>query len=422
MPSILHITAHLGGGAGSVLSSVAVNAKQNGSPFTHEIMQLEPTDNTHYVKICQDNNITLYLVDEVNIEDKINSADIVQIEWWHHPLTMKFMHEYLSMIPCRLVIWSHISGCKYPYIPVGFVMLPVKFIFTSPNSYENPLWNEESRDQIRKISEVVVSSSGNYTGIISRTKKNSGFVIGYVGFLGYSKICPDFVRFCGAVDIPEALFTVVGDTSHGEALINDVKKAGMREKFRFTGYSADVGEELRNFDVFGYLLNSEHTGTAENALLEAMAAGIPPVVLNQSAEKYIVRDGYTGFIVNNSVEYRNALRYLYERPKDRIRIGNNASGYVRENFSINNTVKGLENIYENVLTFDKKLYDVKSVFGNNPYEWFKTCLGNSDKKSSNTDLILGPSKGSIHQYIEYFPKEERLKEHLLSILSISKEI
>lgn len=422
MPSILHITAHLGGGAGNVLSSVACSAKKNASPFRHEIMQLEPTDNMHYVNICRKNNISLYLADEADIEDKINSADIVQIEWWHHPLTMKFMHDYLSLIPCRLVIWSHISGCKYPYIPAGFVQLPEKFIFTSPNSYENPLWSEENRDQIRKTSEMVISSSGDYTAIKSRTKSTSAFIIGYVGFLGYSKICPDFVKFCDAVDIPEALFTVVGDTSFGEALINDVKESGMREKFRFTGYTADVREELRNFDVFGYLLNPEHTGTAENSLLEAMAAGIPPVVLNQSAEKYIVRDGHTGFLVNNSSEYRNILRYLYERPKERIRIGKNASEYVRENFSLDNTVKGLENIYDNVLTSDKKHYDVKDVFGNNSYEWFKACLGNSGMKSSSTDLILGPSKGSICQYIEYFPKEERLKEHLLRILPISKVI
>lgn len=422
MPSILHITAHLGGGVGSVLSSVAVNAKQNGSFFTHEIMQLEPTENRHYVKICQENNISLCLADEINIEDKINSADIVQIEWWHHPLTMKFMHDYLSLTHCRLVVWSHISGSKYPYIPAGFVRLPEKFIFTSPNSYENPLWSEESRAQIRKISEVVVSSSGNFMAMKSKTKSHSGFVIGYVGFLGYNKISPDFIRFCDAVDIPEALFTVVGDISYGKALVNDVKKFGKQEKFKFTGYTTDVGEEMRNFDVFGYLLNPEHTGTAENSLLEAMAAGIPPVVLNQSAEKYIVQDGHTGFIVNNFDEYRKVIRYLYERSQERIRIGENASRYARENFCLSNTARGLENIYRNVLASNKKVRDVNSVFGDNPYEWFKTCLGNSDIKTSNTDLILGPGKGSIYQYIKYFPKEERLKEYLLSILPMSEAI
>ena len=158
MRKVLHITAHLGGGVGGVLSAVALNAKQNGSVFRHEIMQLEPTNNRHYVEICEKNGIPLMLADKTDIKNKISSADIVQIDWWPHPLTMKFMHDNLSAVPSRLVIWSHVSGCKYPYIPAGFIKLPRKFIFTSPFSYENPYWDEETKDKIREISEVVISS------------------------------------------------------------------------------------------------------------------------------------------------------------------------------------------------------------------------------------------------------------------------
>jgi len=422
MRKVLHITAHLGGGVGGVLSAVALNAKQNGSVFRHEIMQLEPTNNRHYVEICEKNGIPLMLADKTDIKNKISSADIVQIDWWPHPLTMKFMHDNLSAVPSRLVIWSHVSGCKYPYIPAGFIKLPRKFIFTSPFSYENPYWDEETKDKIREISEVVISSSGNYAGKKCGIKSGSEFVIGYVGYLGYRKTNPDFIKFCEAVDIPGVQFTVVGDVSHGQDLIRDAEKSGLRERFVFTGYVNNVEKQLANFDAFGYLLNPEHTGTAENALLEAMAAGIPPVVLNQNALKHIVRDGYTGFVVNDTGEYGKAMRYLFENPLERIRIGENASQFVRENFCISNTLSGLEKVYNKVLAADKRVYDVKGVFGDTPYEWFKMCLGDEKDNASNLEFILGPSKCSIYQYIKYFSEDKALEKFLSSVLPVNEEV
>lgn len=421
MPSVLHITAHLGGGAGSVLSSVAISAEKSGSAFRHEIMQLEPTSNRHYVEICEEKGIPLMLANDTDIRSKLSSSDIVQINWWPHPLTMKFMCDHLSEVPTRLVIWSHVSGCKYPYIPADFVELPEKFIFTSPFSYENPFWDEESKAKIRKISEVVISSNGNYNCKKCQIRNSPKFTIGYVGYLGYSKTNSDFVKFCEAVDIPGAQFTVVGDLSHGEALVNDVKKSSLQDRFTFTGYVNNVEEKLTDFDAFGYLLNSEHTGTAENALLEAMAAAVPPVVLNQKALKHIVQDGHTGLVVNNHHEYGKAMRYLFENPDERVRIGENASRFVRENFSISNTLHGLENVYKKVLSADKKSCEVKNVFGNNPYEWFKTCLGGDYVNALNIDMILGPSKSSIYQYIKYFPEDEELKGYLSRILPVNEE-
>ncbi|WDC85738.1 glycosyltransferase [Caloramator sp. mosi_1] len=74
----------------------------------------------------------------------------------------------------------------------------------------------------------------------------------------------------------------------------------------------DVRSILTEIDVFGYPLMPYHTCSTENAILEAMAVGIPPVLLNQLTEKYIVEDGITGFIVNNKEEYGKIIRYLYK--------------------------------------------------------------------------------------------------------------
>lgn len=416
MAKVLHVTAHLGGGVGNVLSSVACYAKKIGSDFEHEIIELEPTENTHFVDICKQNNITVYPASEINIQKEIGTSDILQVEWWHHPLTMKFMFDYLQTNTCRFIVWSHISGCNYPCTPASFVKLPEKFIFASPYSFENPSWSETERSEIKDLASVVVSSSGNFPKEPVAKTYHHGFNIGYIGFLNYNKTNPDFVKYCSAIDIPEVCFTVVGDTAFGDELISDVKKAEMWNKFNFTGYSTNVSRELSTFDVFGCLLNNQHTGTAENSLLEAMAAGVPPVILNQCSEKYTVKDGETGLVVNSIDEYANAMRYLYQNPKVRLKIGENASRYIKEQFSINITVLGLEQIYSRVLMTSKKRHDISRVFGSTPADWFSTCLRKDEEMLHHSNLMFGKSKGSIYQYMKYYPFDKKLKKMYNSLL------
>jgi hypothetical protein len=207
MPKIIHITAHMGGGVGKVLSAIAIYDKKNKSKNIHSILTLEPTENAHYLDICKINCIDVYFFKDYNSIELLNDFDIVQIEWWHHPLTMEFMFTYLPMIKTRLIIWSHISGCNYPCIPAIFTSFPENFIFSTPYSYENKSWSDSERESIKKKTQVVISSGLSLNKERNSHGQHAGYNVGYVGFLGYSKIHPDFIKFCeSASNIPEILF------------------------------------------------------------------------------------------------------------------------------------------------------------------------------------------------------------------------
>jgi len=206
--------------------------------------------------------------------------------------------------------------------------------------------------------------------------------------------------------IPDITFTIAGDPSFGTELMVDIDKSPIREKFNVLGYQKDVSGLLSTFDVFGYPLNPDHTGTAENALLEAMAAGVVPVVLNQCSEKYTVKHMVTGLVVNTMEEYGSALRWLYLHPDERKILGQSASKDIRDNYSVEKTCTDLLRVYDHVLHKNKRTHDISQVFGTTPSQWFQTCFV-GDLKSIK-GIAAGENKSGIRQYLKYFPNENHL--------------
>jgi glycosyltransferase involved in cell wall biosynthesis len=417
MIDVVHITAHLGGGVGRILSSLAIHSMKN---INHVIITLENTENKHFEELCFENNIKVYCVTECNIMNILNNADIIQLDWWHHPLMSEFMVKYLSNIKCRLVIWSHISGVTYPHIPYKLINYADEFIFSTPYSLENKYWSKENLKEIYDNTHIVVSSGLETINYINK-KKYDGFNIGYMGFLSYNKTHPEYVKYCEAIcDINSIKFIIVGDELYGKELIKDVKDSViLRDKVRLEGYSTDVNKYFKVMDVFAYILNPEHYGTAENVLLEAMAAGVVPVVLNQGCEKYIVEDKVTGLVVNGINEFREAIKFLYDNPSEIKRLSQNASKCIISKYNINNTIKSINEIYNSLIKKQKKNHDAKKILGNTPYEWFKFCyIGNLNNIKGNA---FAETKGSAKHYLKYFKYDEKLN-NIVKINEINKVI
>ncbi|MCB8814158.1 glycosyltransferase family 4 protein [Desulfosporosinus shakirovi] len=408
MNKIVHITAHLGGGVGRILSSISIYSKER-QEFEHSIITLEPTQTVQFEKLCKKHNVTIHSARECDIGTILEQADIVQVDWWHHPLTSQFMMNYLGRISCRLLVWSHIAGCSYPHIPYNFILHSDAFVFTTPFSLENPLWSCVERTQIIEKADVVISSGIDFDKSIEK-RDHPGFQVGYIGFLGYSKTHPEYVKYCeSACGIPNIRFSVVGDTKYGGQLINDVQHSEkIRDKVIFTGYSFDVMDNLATFDVFGYPLNPNHYGTAENALLEAMAAGVVPVVLNQCTEKHLIQNMQTGLVVDNISEYGHALQWLYQNPVERERLGRNASEYILNEYHIKATVEKMNKVYKKVLLKNKKIHYLNSVFGETPYDWFSSCYVGDEANIQGT--AFSETKGSAKHYLRYFPEDKELRK------------
>lgn len=401
MKTVLHIAAHMGGGVGKVLSNVAIC---EDSKFRHHIVLLEKPIDTVFTDKLTRSELTVAPSIDV-IRELVECADIVQFDWWNHPLMANLMYN-LRDIPIRSVVWSHTAGCYYPYIRPDFVTLPDAFIFSSHYSADNPYWTMEERAKMRDT--YFINSSGGFKDTKDvPLAKHDGFNVGYVGTLGYVKLFPQFVEWCKSVsDIPGIRFVMVGRIPEPNLVLKDAEDLGIANKFIFRGYVKDLPAELAQFDVMAYLLNQHHFGTTENALLEAMSMGVPPVCIDQCAEKYLVKDDYSGMLVNSKQAFKNVITALYADKELRDRIGLGARTHVLTKLELENTVHKLNNVYRNVMAMKKRIVPFDEVFGSTPYQWYQA--GCSPAGTEFSKYLTDSTKGSVAQWHKYYSGDKRL--------------
>jgi glycosyltransferase involved in cell wall biosynthesis len=110
------------------------------------------------------------------------------------------------------------------------------------------------------------------------------------------------------------------------------------------GFHADVQAVLPNFEIFCLTSTSEGT---PNAILEAMAAGLPVVATRVGGIPHIVQDGITGLLVDSEdVEgLASALEALLRDPERARQMGAAGRKRVVENFNCQRIARVFEEYY-----------------------------------------------------------------------------
>ena len=430
--NILHITPHLGGGVGRVLLNYLA-ATRNDTFFEHKVICLDYANANAVSTACK---VGIVLLDNMylrpgTILEEIESADIVLVHWWNHPLLYDFLVRQ-TLPPSRVILWSHISGFHSPYVFTEKILkYPDFFVFTTPVSYDV--------DEVKGLTEAqksilrVVWSTGGVEDVCSiKAKSHTGFNVGYIGTVDYCKMHPDFLGMCCQIKIPDVNFIVCGGPKEKE-IRKEAEHLGFGKKFDFAGLVADITEYLPVFDIFGYPLAPYHYGTCEQALAEAMAAGIVPVVLSNRTESHMVKDGITGILAKDKSDYVNAIHRLYNDTDLRYSLSQNAKTYATQTFSLETMVREWEKIFDETLTLPKtfKKWEIikndselsaKDVFleslGNYGEDFISYCKARGDKdkiKSKKKIKKLAESanwqaetRGTVHHYNYFFQDDTYL--------------
>lgn len=434
---ILHITPHLGGGVGSVLTKYLKYAKNNKN-YKHTLFSLEDI-NTSSKKVLMDNNIPYkenLSAKYKKILKEIHNFDIVIIHWWNHPLLYKLITKY-SLPKCRVAIWSHISGL---FAPSNFTK-PLfdyadEFVFTTPISYGSSIVKKLPKHNLNKTN-IICSTVGVEHLKNVKKEQHKSFNVGYLGTVDYSKLHKDFLEMSNNVDIEDINFIVCGGNNEKQIEQESIKK-GVSKKFTFTGKIVNIEEYLSKFDIFGYPLSPYHFGTCDQALKEAMTCGIVPVVFNNPMEKSIIQHFQTGIIVNNKNEYSSSIKLLYEDYQLREKLSKNAKIFAQNNFSLDTMIEKWEKLFDEMLhikpskkkwnsEYQGKLITPLQIFlestGKNK-KYFNNLLINKTKKNSTikkrifNEIWESPTKGTLNHYCNIFKDKElnKLKEKFNKII------
>jgi glycosyltransferase involved in cell wall biosynthesis len=307
--NILHISAHLGDGAGKAISGLAIADKEN----RHSIFLLDEPRKFNHIDNCRANDVRVVVNGDIAAE--ITNADVIILSWWSNPLTDKFIADFPQIL-CRVVLWMHKNGIYDPPIPCAYLDIADAVMVTTPFS----------RSQERLNDAALVYGFGNFDPQSFLCKANYAltsdkFIIGYVGSPAYKKLPRNFIDYCrAAIEVIQTVkFILVGETDI--EIQRDIVESGLADYFDVRGWCANAEEMLLGFDVFGYLLRPDTFATTENALLEAFAAGLPVVMSQEPLGKYFIENGKTGFLADSPAQYAEIMSLLFTNANLRERIG-----------------------------------------------------------------------------------------------------
>jgi glycosyltransferase involved in cell wall biosynthesis len=171
------------------------------------------------------------------------------------------------------------------------------------------------------------------------------FVIGIVATLrswkGHRYLLEAFAR----CDLRESRLVVVGDGPQREALETLSRELGIAERVTFAGNREDVAPWLRAFDLF--CLPSYANEGVPQALMQAMACGLPVVTTPVGSIAEIVEDGVSGLLVKpeSADALRDAIDALAADPARRAALGRKARETATQRFGEDRMADAMQEVF-----------------------------------------------------------------------------
>jgi len=397
---LLHIAPHLGGGVGKAHAAIR-------SVLPDEVEQtfllLEaPRDRRHVDTLRSGGAHVTIAKGHDHIARLAGDADIVQFEFWNHPRLFECLAccDFPAM---RSVFWSHISGLARPLVPPGLVAQAGRFVFTSEASLSMPAVATLGAGAGGKIAAI---NSGFGFADAARRPMRPGKIplVAYLGTVDFVKMHPGFFDAIDALVGNDIRVEVWGRTDLSGVVAARVQAMRYPRRIQLRGETADPQAALADADIFFYPLQPDHYGTAENALIEAMSLGLTPIVLDNQAERAIIRDSETGFVAHSIDECASLLQMLLLLPELRDRISRNAARYVAENRAPAQAARDFMILWLGLLAESARHCDFRGAIGECPADWFLAtqCPPDESWQAPGQNGKDMPAKGTLAHFEHVF--------------------
>jgi glycosyltransferase involved in cell wall biosynthesis len=214
---------------------------------------------------------------------------------------------------------------------IDHIGLPAGKVVVIHNSVEGIVSPPAARQAARQ--ELGLPLDGPLTGTVSRLDPVKGV---------------DYLLRAFA-QVRDGQLVVIGDGPERTTLHALADGLGLTGRVHWAGYRSDVPKLLPALDIF--VQPSLHEGLP-NAVLEAMAAGLPVVATKVGGTPEAVLDGVTGVLVpaRDPVALAEAITALHHDPDQRHRLGQAGVERVEQNFSVEHMARQTQALYDRMLT------------------------------------------------------------------------
>ena len=145
---------------------------------------------------------------------------------------------------------------------------------------------------------------------------------------------------------------LVGDISekaYHDEVVSLIEANGLQEHVIITGYQKNVADFVNSFDIFVHTsVEPEPFGIV---ILEALALKKPVIVSNIGAPQEIIENGESGllFDVRRAEDLMEKIDFLIQNADKREHLGDQGYRRFKENFTIQNNVDAICDVYQEVL-------------------------------------------------------------------------
>lgn len=138
---------------------------------------------------------------------------------------------------------------------------------------------------------------------------------------------------------------IVGDGEEKENLTNQASRYSAKDNIHFLGQRNDVPKLLKSSDIF--ILPTLFEGMS-NAIMEAMASGLPVITTDIPENKALIENGTSGILVpvKESSPITEAIEKLLDNKEYVEILGENAKEKIRDDFGLIGTAGKLKGFYD----------------------------------------------------------------------------
>lgn len=238
------------------------------------------------------------------------------------------------------------------YIKIPTNMADVILTFTEQEKEEL-----SKRFGIKKEKIEVLPIGINYEKFSSKPKKNmrkelaleGKFIVLNVSYVVPKKNLEAIIKAIGAIGYEDLVFLHVGnvlDREYKKTLIKLIEDLKLTDQVKFIGKIKrdELYDYYKIADVF---VQTGHKESYAIPILEAMASGIPVITTKVGIAYNVIKDGETGFIIDDEKEIADKISLLIDDTQLRKEIGARSKMVAKE-YDWNLIITKLESIYKKV--------------------------------------------------------------------------